>query len=267
MNLQKPSLYLMKNQANPKHLQNTLLILIKKEKTYLYSRASSTNEDKLRNKNKFYNNDNFWETSIDNNDSIKSLYFTNKVPPIVEIPGEIKSASSDLKQRIKLEIKGKRLTVHIKMPEEKLSANLCKLVLEKIINYVYIYKTNRQRENIHYLEQNYNIAKAKYSTAQLALANFKDQNIGLIFQSTQTREQVLNNELNLAFNLYNQFSVQLEQARFDYKKEQPLFIVTDPVKLLGNSNKSYIIMLLKYFLIFILFSFTSVFYRILNPKF
>jgi hypothetical protein len=236
-------------------------------KTYFFTKFRSININKTRDKKDFKNADNFWKTTVDINDSAKSLYFSNKVPPIVEIPAEISNAAGILKQRIKLEIKGKRLTVRIKMPDENLSANLCKLVLEKIINYVSIYKTNRQRENINYLEKNYNLAKSKYITAQLSLADYKDQNIGIIFQSSQTREQLLINELNLAFNLYNQFSIQLEQAKFDYKKEQPLFIVTDPVKILGNSNNSYLIILLKYFLIFILFVFASVFYRILNPKF
>lgn len=228
------------------------------EKTNFGSKIISTKS----NKHKIYFN-----TSNGNSDTsfwYKSLYFSNKVPPIVEVPNDILKASEDLKERIKLEIKGKKIIVKVTMPEEELSANLCKLVLEKIINYVSVYKTNRQRDNIFYLEKNYNEAKLKYTTAQLALANYKDKNFGIIFQSSQTREQILYNELNLAFNLYNQFSIQLEQAKFDYKKEQPLFIVTDPIKLLGNSNKSFLILLLKYLLVYSLFAFAYVFYKIIN---
>jgi hypothetical protein len=236
------------------------------EKTILRKKNDLNNLVEKNNQLDLNDTEVYWEKTYNNFDSTNYLYFSNKVPPIVKVPVEIIIASNYLKENIKIDIKGKKLTVSVIMPDEKLSANLCKLVLEKIINYVYIYKTNRQRENIYYLEKNFNQAKDKYTKAQLSLAEFKDKNIGLIFQTSQNRELILNNELSLAFNLYNQFAIQLEQAKFDYKKEQPLFIVTDPIKLLGKNNVSFFIMFLKYLIVYVFIAIITIVYKIIFSK-
>lgn len=199
------------------------------------------------------------------NISDSSLYFLNKIPPIVELSSETSNTMSIIKDRIKLTIKGKKLNIHVTMPNQNLSANLCKVVLDKIINYVTKYKTTKQRENMIFLENRYLEAKQKYINAQNNLANYKDMNNGLIFQSAQTREQLLTNELNLSFNIYNQFALQLEQTKFELKKEMPFFIVTDPIKLPGNNKEKMFVIILKSIFISLFLSFILVIFKTVNP--
>jgi uncharacterized protein involved in exopolysaccharide biosynthesis len=122
-------------------------------------------------------------------------------------------------------------------------------VLEKLINYITLYKTNKIQTNLIYLEKRYAESEIKYKIAQQNLASFKDRNLGLIFQSNQAAEQTLNNELNVAFNIFNQFSIQLEQARVDLKKETPMFTILEPISIQNTpSEPTLTTLLIKYFL-------------------
>jgi uncharacterized protein involved in exopolysaccharide biosynthesis len=135
------------------------------------------------------------------------------------------------------------------MEDPFISAVTSKLVLEKLINYITLYKTNKIQTNLIYLEKRYAESEIKYKSAQQNLASFKDRNLGLIFQTTQATEQTLNNELNVAFNIYNQFSVQLEQAKVDLKKETPMFTILEPISIQNTpSEPTLTTLLIKYFL-------------------
>jgi hypothetical protein len=160
-----------------------------------------------------------------------ALLRANEVPPIVQMDGTTTQAMNIVKNRIKIDAKGREIKITVKMPEPVLSAQVCKLVLEKLIEYVSTYKTAKQRDNLRFLEQRKEEAEAKYKQAQLNVAGFKDNSLGLIFQSVQTRETVLQNDMNLAFTVYNQLAGQLEQAKIDLKKESPIFSSLNPIEI------------------------------------
>jgi uncharacterized protein involved in exopolysaccharide biosynthesis len=175
--------------------------------------------------------------------------FSNQVPPIVNITGTKLHAIELMKKRISIEIKDKSCIVKVKMEDPFISAVTSKLVLEKLINYITLYKTNKIQTNLIYLEKRYAESEIKYKIAQQNLASFKDRNLGLIFQSNQAAEQTLNNELNVAFNIFNQFSIQLEQARVDLKKETPMFTILEPISIQNTpSEPTLTTLLIKYFL-------------------
>jgi hypothetical protein len=159
------------------------------------------------------------------------LLRANEVPPIVQMDATKTQAMNIVKNRIKIDAKGREIKISVKMPEPILSAQVCKLVLEKLIEYVSTYKTAKQRDNLRFLEQRKEEAEAKYKQAQMNVAGFKDNSLGLIFQSVQTRETVLQNDMNLAFTVYNQLAGQLEQAKIDLKKESPIFSSLNPIEI------------------------------------
>lgn len=163
------------------------------------------------------------------NSIIPSTIIATKIPPIVEINPNDAQILELVKNRISLDFKGKKCIIKVKMPTPILSAIVSKLVVEKLTNYIILYKTTKQRDNINYLQNRFDESELKYKKSQQNLANFKDNSLGLIFQSVQSREQVLTNELTLSFNVYNQFAMQLEQAKVDLKKETPLFSIIEPI--------------------------------------
>jgi hypothetical protein len=155
-------------------------------------------------------------------------FFSNQAY-VGDLTPENKKMIAILSGRIKFTQAGKMITLSVKMPDPRLSAEATKTVLNLMIKYITKFKVGKQLENLSFLEARTAEAEVKYKEAQQRLAGFKDNNYHVIYQSIQAREQQLQNEFTLAFSVYNQFVTQLEQARIQLKKETPLFTVVEPV--------------------------------------
>jgi uncharacterized protein involved in exopolysaccharide biosynthesis len=154
--------------------------------------------------------------------------FTNEAF-VAELNAGDKRIITNLTARIKLTQVGKLITLAVKMPEARLSAEATKSVLNLLIKYVTRFKLGKQLETLHFLEDRTAEAEIKYKESQQRLAGFKDNNYGVIYQSVQSKEAQLQNEFNLTFTIYNQLVSQLEQAKIQLKKDTPLFTVIEPV--------------------------------------
>ena len=207
------------------------------------------------------------ESTIVQNTIIPSEIIAIKIPPIVQINPKDAQIINLVKSRISVNFIGKKCIVRVKMPTPILSAIVSKLVVEKLTNYIELYKTTKQRDNINYLQNRFDESELKYKQSQLKLANFKDNSLGLIFQSVQTREQVYTNELTINFNVYSQFAMQLEQAKIDLKKETPLFSVIEPITIpTSNSEPLFIKLFIKYLFVSFALSFIFIIYSIIKEN-
>jgi len=196
-----------------------------------------------------------------------NMFFSNKVPPIVQLEGQRNRVITILRPRFKVKVVDGAVTVSVKMPDSFLAAAVNKILLEQLINYVTAFKTLKQQTSIDFLQRRFAESKGVYMAQQQSLAGLKDNSLGVIFQSAQTRQQVLENELTIAFNVYNQFAVQLEAAKIELKKETPLFRVLEPISLPSPQvEPSFSSTIIKYILFAIVLSFLMVGYRLLIPK-
>ena len=175
----------------------------------------------------------------------RDIVFSNQIPPIVQFSDDRLAAFSKITKRIRIEIKDKTLTVFVKMPTPYLSAVVGKLVLERLLLYTSSMQMHKHNVNIEYLERRLSEAELKYKNSQRRFAGYKDNSLGVIFESAQTNNQILSNDMTVAFNLLNQFAVQLEQAKIDQKKETPYFSILEPIAIpsepIEPSNTSFIL--------------------------
>lgn len=132
-------------------------------------------------------------------------------------------SSELLKSRIKVEEEGKMITLRVKMPESLVAAELNNVIFEKIVRYVTEYKTKKMRMSLEFVEERTLEAKSNFIKSQMALASFRDSNQGIISQRLRSREEQLEAEYNIAFNLYNTLNQELETSRIQLKKETPIF--------------------------------------------
>jgi hypothetical protein len=159
----------------------------------------------------------------------RDIVFSNQIPPIVKFSDDRLNVFSEVSKRIRIDIKDKTLTVFVKMPTPYLSAIVGKLVLERLLTYTSSMQMHKHNVNIEYLEKRLAESELKYKNAQRRFAGYKDNSLGVIFESAQTNNQILSNDMTVAFNLLNQFAVQLEQAKIDQKKETPYFSILEPI--------------------------------------
>ncbi len=140
-----------------------------------------------------------------------------------------------LKNKIAIDTKSKLVTINSSMPEALISAQVNVLVLDRLLEYVTEYKTAKQRRNLSFIEERTTEAEQKFYNSQYTLASFRDANQGMISQRAKTKEEQLQLEFNVAFNVYNSLKQELEQANIQLKREMPFFTMLErPSVPLGN---------------------------------
>lgn len=105
---------------------------------------------------------------------------------------------------------------------------LAKEVISSLQNFVTDYRTQKSRKDLEYYQSVYDDAKEDYYAAQQRYASYVDANQGFTRQSVMIEQQRLQNESELAFQLYNSCAQQLESAKVMVQKETPVFAEMDP---------------------------------------
>ncbi|SFB30909.1 GNVR domain-containing protein [Algoriphagus aquimarinus] len=186
------------------------------------------------------------------------------ITPYVFVSSSEIFAMGQLKARILIEDKMKLIELKVSMPEALIAAKVNAIVYEKLIDYVTNYKTAKQQVNLDFIEERVKEAENKFLQSQMKLASFRDSNQGMVSRRAMTKEEQLQFEFNIAFNIYNSMEQELEQAMIQLKKETPIFTIMEKASIpLGPSkpNKPLIIIFSLFlgFFVGILFSI----YRIL----
>ena len=153
----------------------------------------------------------------------------------VNVTGKEAYVIGELRKRIEIDQKLKIIELKTSLPEAEVSAQVNAIVLEKLIDYVTQYKTVKQKRNLDIIEQRVNESEKKFADAQIELASYRDSNQGMISQRARTREEQLEFEFNIAYNIYNTLKQEYEQSSIQLKRDTPIFTVLEqPSVPLGN---------------------------------
>ena len=141
------------------------------------------------------------------------------------------SAIADaLSKRISVSVDKKTgvTTLSVTMQDPLISASLTDTVMHCLQNYITDYRTNKARHDLAFTEKLYGEAKASYESAQKKYANFVDANQNIILLSYRAEQERLQNEMNLAYQVYTQVSQQLQMARAKVQEITPVYTVVQP---------------------------------------
>lgn len=136
-------------------------------------------------------------------------------------------------------------TISVTMQDPMVAALITDTVLAKLKEHIINYRISKAQEDCNYYEKLYEESKIKYYEAQKKYANFLDANKNIILRSVQIEGERLQNEANLAYNLYNQMAGQLQMGLAKVQEAKPMFAVVEPasVPLLpsGTSRKMILV--------------------------
>lgn len=108
-------------------------------------------------------------------------------------------------------------------------ATVMNAVVDNLKDYMSDYRTSKSRQDVENLSVICEERKQDYYKAQQAYAKYMDANKSVIRQSAQAESQRLQQEMNLAYQVYSQVATQLEGARIKVQQAKPVFAILDPV--------------------------------------
>ena len=136
-------------------------------------------------------------------------------------------------------------TLTVTMQDPKVTAIVADSVVAKLQQYIIDYRIKKAKEDCAYLEQLYKERQQEYYDAQSKYAHYFDSNRNIAFQSVRAEQERLQNDMNLAYQVYSQVAQQLQVARAKIQEEKPVFAVVEPatvpLKPSGTSRKVIVI--------------------------
>lgn len=101
-------------------------------------------------------------------------------------------------------------------------------VVENLKAYMTEYRSSKARQDVENLGIICEQRKEDYYKAQQAYADYIDSNKSVIRQSAQAERERLQQEMNLAYQVYSQVATQIEGARIQAEQAKPVFAVVQP---------------------------------------
>ncbi len=154
---------------------------------------------------------------------------------------------ANIKQVITAEVDKKtaKTTISVTLQDPKVTAIVADSVVAKLQQYIIDYRIKKAKEDCAYLEQLYKERQQEYYDAQSKYAHYFDSNRNIALQSVRAEQERLQNDMNLAYQVYSQVAQQLQVARAKIQEEKPVFAVVEPATVplqpSGTSRKVIVI--------------------------
>ena len=136
-------------------------------------------------------------------------------------------------------------TVSVTMQDPMVAAILTDTVIVKLKEHITKYRVSKAEEDCQYWEQLNEQRKNEYYDKQQTYAQYVDANKSVVLQSVRIEQERLQNEMNLAYQVYSNVATQLQMAKAKVQEAKPVFAVVEPasVPLLpsGTSRKMILI--------------------------
>ena len=135
--------------------------------------------------------------------------------------------------------------ISVTLQNPKVAAIVADSVVCKLQEFIISYRTSKSKEDCAYLEKLFKERQEEYYAMQKKYADYVDTHDNLILQSVRTEQERLQNDMNLAYQVYSQVANQLQVARAKVQEEKPVFAVVEPAVVplypSGTSRKVYVL--------------------------
>lgn len=172
---------------------------------------------------------------------------------ISNLPKEDRDAIKYLATKINVSVdkKSGKTQMSLEMQDPLVVAAVLEAVVNNLKTYMSDYRTSKARQDVTNLSAICEDRRQDYYIAQRAYADYMDSNKSITRQSALVEKQRLQQEMNLAYQVYTQVATQLEGARIKVQQSKPVFAVINPVTVpLKKAGPSKVKMLVAFAFLF-----------------
>ena len=141
---------------------------------------------------------------------------------------QLKNNYLSKKINVTVDKKTGKTQLSLEMQDPLVVATVLDAVVSNLKEFMSDYRTSKSRQDVKNLTVICDQRKQDYYAAQKAYADYMDSNKNVIRQSAQAERQRLQQEMNLAYQVYSQVATQLEGARIKTQQDKPVFAVISP---------------------------------------
>jgi len=145
-----------------------------------------------------------------------------------------------------IEKKSYIITINVKTQNKFVSSALANAITKHLEQFVKDYRTAKNKENVKYFEILERQTQEDYLNKQEKYALYLDSNQSIFSKKGLVEQQNLQNEMNLAYQIYNQTAQNLMNSKAKLQLHSPVLVIIQPgmVPLKGSPSK------MKYMILF-----------------
>lgn len=133
----------------------------------------------------------------------------------------------NIAENIKLSVDSKTGVITIKATAQ--DPLVCKTLADSVRgilqSFITAYRTNKAQADVAYYTKLSQDAKAAYEKARQIYGSYSDANSEIVLESYRSKQEDLENDMQLKFNTYSQLSQQLQTARTKLREKTPAFTI------------------------------------------
>lgn len=118
----------------------------------------------------------------------------------------------------------------VDMQDALVSAQVADSLVSKLQAYMINYKTEKSRNDLAYAQKLYNEAQQRYFEIQKQYAQYEDANKNVVSAKYAIEKERLQNEVTLAFSVYNGVAQQVEMAKAKVQQDTPVVTILEPAQ-------------------------------------
>lgn len=120
------------------------------------------------------------------------------------------------------------ITINVTDNDPQVAAILADTIQKRLQQYISMYRTQKARNDLNYAQKIFMESKEQYIKAQRIFAGYSDANTDVILQSFKSKQEELENEMQLKYNMYQNASQQLQSAKSKVQEHMPAFTIIEP---------------------------------------
>jgi len=138
------------------------------------------------------------------------------------------------------------ITIEVTDQDPLISATMADSVRSRLQSFITEYRTKKARNDLAYMERLFAEAREQYVKARQQYASFSDTNQDLMLQTYKSKQDDLENDMQLKYNAYTQIYEQLQLSRAKVQERTPAFTIVQsasvPIKHINKSKLSVMIL-------------------------
>lgn len=129
------------------------------------------------------------------------------------------------------------ISLSSEFPDPYVAAQIAEYAVEYLTTYITLYRIEKAQLDLEFIQKRHVEKEKEFRQAQNSLARFRDNNVNIISAAAQSEEQRLEDQYNLAFNIFNNLSQQLERALIKVQEETPVIQKLEPAQVPLEKSK------------------------------
>ena len=121
------------------------------------------------------------------------------------------------------------VSLHAELDDRLVAARLAQAATDLLQRNVIAFKSQSARNNLDFIERQFESKRQEFEQIQDSIAIFKDQNLNITSTLYQNQLTRLESQFTVTSSVFQELAGQVEQAKIQVNKDTPIFTIIEPV--------------------------------------